>query len=290
MMDLSVFRKKSLLKLASVLALSTLLLAAAGCGSSSKEASSGKAGETKELKYRVMPTATSDLFDGGIKPILEKKGYKLTPVKITDSIQREMALDEGKIDFHVDAHKAWIDQVNKSKGTHLTAILPLPTVPTAIYGGSKKTLEEVAPGDVIAIPNDASNLARAYQLLEQLGWIKLDPNKDKDHVTGKDIVENPKNLQFKEMKGPSINTIRSDVAYIILRGSDAYNAKIDFNSALFAENLDSIKDSMRIALCIADKNKDTQWVKDIIEAYKSPEFKEYVKKTGSFWILPDYMK
>lgn len=137
-MDFSVFRKKSLLKLASVLALSTLLLAAAGCGSSSKEASSGKAGETKELKYRVMPTATSDLFDGGIKPILEKKGYKLTPVKITDSIQREMALDEGKIDFHVDAHKAWIDQVNKSKGTHLTASCPCPPFPPPSMEAAKR--------------------------------------------------------------------------------------------------------------------------------------------------------
>ena len=201
-----------------------------------------------------------------------------------------MALDEGKIDFHVDAHKAWIDQVNKSKGTHLTAILPLPTVPTAIYGGSKKTLEEVAPGDVIAIPNDASNLARAYQLLEQLGWIKLDPSKDKDHVTGKDIVENPKNLQFKEMKGPSINTIRSDVAYIILRGSDAYNAKIDFSSALFPESADTMNPRMRMCLSIQEKNKEQPWVKDLIEAYRSPEFKKFMETQSKIWILPDYLK
>jgi D-methionine transport system substrate-binding protein len=279
-----------ILKTAISILLSVAFLATLGCGGGEKKPAASVPAQKKELKYRVMPTATSDLFEAGVKPLLEKKGYKLTPVKIKDSIQREIALDEGNIDFHVDAHAAWINAVNKSKGTHLVAILPLPTVPTGIYAGKKTDLKQIANGDTVAIPNDASNLARSYQLLERLGWIKLDEKKDKDHVTAKDIISNPKNLKFQEMKGPSINAIKTDVAFIILRGSDAYNAKLDFNTVLFAESSDSMKDSMRIALCIAEKNKNAAWVKDIIAAYKSPEFKEFTKKNGTFWILPDYMK
>ena len=279
-----------ILKTAISILLSVAFLATLGCGGGEKKPAASVPAQKKELKYRVMPTATSDLFEAGVKPLLEKKGYKLTPVKIKDSIQREIALDEVNIDFHVDAHAAWINAVNKSKGTHLVAILPLPTVPTGIYAGKKTDLKQIANGDTVAIPNDASNLARSYQLLERLGWIKLDEKKDKDHVTAKDIISNPKNLKFQEMKGPSINAIKTDVAFIILRGSDAYNAKLDFNTVLFAESSDSMKDSMRIALCIAEKNKDAAWVKDIIAAYKSPEFKEFTKKNGTFWILPDYMK
>ena len=279
-----------ILKTAISILLSVAFLATLGCGGGEKKPAASVPAQKKELKYRVMPTATSDLFEAGVKPLLEKKGYKLTPVKIKDSIQREIARDEGNIDFHVDAHAAWINAVNKSKGTHLVAILPLPTVPTGIYAGKKTDLKQIANGDTVAIPNDASNLARSYQLLERLGWIKLDEKKDKDHVTAKDIISNPKNLKFQEMKGPSINAIKTDVAFIILRGSDAYNAKLDFNTVLFAESSDSMKDSMRIALCIAEKNKDAAWVKDIIAAYKSPEFKEFTKKNGTFWILPDYMK
>ena len=279
-----------ILKTAISILLSVAFLATLGCGGGEKKPAASVPAQKKELKYRVMPTATSDLFEAGVKPLLEKKGYKLTPVKIKDSIQREIALDEGNIDFHVDAHAAWINAVNKSKGTHLVAILPLPTVPTGIYAGKKTDLKQIANGDTVAIPNDASNLARSYQLLERLGWIKLDEKKDKDHVTAKDIISNPKNLKFQEMKGPSINAIKTDVAFIILRGSDAYNAKLDFNTVLFAESSDSMKDSMRIALCIAEKNNDAAWVKDIIAAYKSPEFKEFTKKNGTFWILPDYMK
>ncbi|XOQ52990.1 MAG: D-methionine transport system substrate-binding protein [Succiniclasticum sp.] len=263
----------------------------AGCGSE-KKSSQGAAsdGTKKVLTYRRLPTATSDLFDAGIKPILEKKGYTLKGVSITDSVQREMALDEGAIDFHVDAHFAYLKAINASKGTHLMGAVAVPTVPEGLYPGQKKTLAEVADGDTIAIPNDASNLARSYQLLEGLGWIKLDPKKDRNQVTGNDVIANPKHLKFKEMTGPTIANIREDVAYVILRGSDAYNAKIDFNSALFQENDKDIAPEMRMALCINSNNKDAQWVKDIVAAYKSPEFKEFMKTQGKFWITPDYMK
>lgn len=272
--------------------ISSLLVVTTGCSSSSsdKQSASGEQSTKKVLKYRVMPTATSDLFEAGIKPILEKKGYKLEAVHIKDSVQREMALEEGQIDFHVDAHQAWIDAINASKGTHLTTVLDTPTVPTGIYSGSKTALDEVADGDTILVPNDASNLARSYQLLSHLGWISLDSSKDINHVTAADITANPKNLNFKEMKGPTIASVRTDAAYIILRGSDAYNAKIDFNSVLYPETAKDINKKMYMALCINEKNKDTQWVKDIIAAYKSPEFKEFMKTQGSFWILPDYLR
>ena len=269
----------------------SLLLVTAGCGGSSdNQKASADQGTKKVLKYRVMPTATSDLFEAGVKPILEKKGYKLEAVNIKDSVQREMALEEGQIDFHVDAHQAWIDAINDSKGTHLTTILATPTVPTGLYAGSKTSLDQVADGDTILVPNDASNLARSYQLLSHLGWITLDPSKDPNHVTAADITSNPKNLNFKEMKGPTIPSVRTDAAYIILRGSDAYNAKIDFNSVLYPETEKDINDKMYMAICINEKNKDTQWAKDLVAAYKSPEFKEFMKTQGSFWILPDYLR
>lgn len=281
-----------ILKVIGAALISSLLVITAGCGSSStdKQSASNDQNTKKVLKYRVMPTASSDLFEAGIKPILEKKGYKLEAVNIKDSVQREMALEEGQIDFHVDAHQAWIDAINASKGTHLTTVLNIPTVPTGVYAGSKTSLDEVSDGDTILVPNDASNLARSYQLLSHLGWISLDSSKDINHVTAADITSNPKNLVFKEMKGPTIASVRTDAAYIILRGSDAYNAKIDFNSVLYPETEKDINDKMYMALCINEKNKDTQWVKDIIAAYKSPEFKEFMKTQGNFWILPDYLK
>lgn len=263
----------------------------AGCGlGSTSDTSAASGGAKKELKYRVMPTASSDLFEAGVKPILEKKGYKLKAVKITDSIQREMALEEGAIDFHVDANQSYLQNFNKQKGTHLLGVLEIPTAPMGIYGGSRKTLEEVQDGDTIAIPNDATNISRAYQLLSRIGWVKLDPAKDINLVTKDDVIENPKHLKFREMRGGTIASVRSDVAFIVLRGADAYNAKIDYDTALSAETRENIAAPMELQLAVKENNQNAPWVKDIIDAYKSPEFKAYMNKQSKFWIRPAYLQ
>lgn len=283
---------KSIMKWMAVVSIIFGMAVVSGCGNDNQNstANGSTSAQGKELKYRVMPTASSDLFEAGIKPILEKKGYKLKAVKITDSIQREMALEEGAIDFHVDANQSYLQNFNKQKGTHLIGVLEIPTAPMGIYGGSRKTLDEVQDGDTIAIPNDATNISRAYQLLSRIGWVKLDPSKDINLVTKDDVIENPKHLNFREMRGGTIASVRTDVAFIVLRGADAYNAKIDYDTALSAETRDNIAEPMELQLAVQEKNKDASWVKDISEAYHSPEFKKFMNTQSKFWIRPDYLK
>jgi D-methionine transport system substrate-binding protein len=252
------------------------------------EASGAK--DHPEIKYRRMPTATSDLFEAGIVPILEKKGYKFTPVEITDSVQREIALSEDEIDMHVDAHTAYIENFNKDQGTELAAVLAIPTVPTGIYGGSKDSLDGIADGDKIAFPNDASNEARSLQLLSEIGFITMNEGIEPTKYTLADIKENPHNLEFVEMKGGTIAGVRTDFAFIILRGSDAYNAGIDFGTALAAESQKDILPDNMMQVIVNGKHKDEAWVKDITAAYQSEEFKEFMKSQSAFWILPDYLK
>ncbi|PPK83304.1 D-methionine transport system substrate-binding protein [Lacrimispora xylanisolvens] len=256
------------------------------------EAASEAAGakDHPEIKYRRMPTATSDLFEAGIVPILEKKGYKFTPVEITDSVQREIALSEDEIDMHVDAHTAYINNFNKDQGTELTAVLAIPTVPTGIYSGSKDKLDNVADGDKIAFPNDASNEARSLQLLSEIGFITMNEGIEPTKYTLADIKENPHKLEFVEMKGGTIAGVRTDFAFIILRGSDAYNAGIDFGTALAAESQKDILPDNMMQIIVNGKHKDEAWVQDVKAAYQSEEFKEFIKTQSSFWILPDYLK
>lgn len=243
----------------------------------------------RELKYRRMPTATSDLFEEGVAPILEAEGYTLTPVEITDSVQRELALAEGDIDFHVDANKAYLDKTNDAQGTNLVPALQIPTVPTGIYPGSKDDLADIADGDTIAFPDDPANEARALHLLQDAGLITMDENVTPTDYTLADIVENPYNLAFTEMAGGNIPSVRGDFSYIILRGSDAYNGGIDFDTALAAESAESILDDSRMTICINGDNADEGWVQDLVDAYQSEEFKAFMETQSDIWILPDYL-
>lgn len=162
---------------------------------------------------------------------------------------------------------------------------PIPTVPAGIYAGSKSDLKQVADGDTIAVPNDASNTARAYALLQKAGLIKLDPKKDLTAVTQQDIVENPHHLKFTEMKSLNIPAVRGDFAYIVITGAIVYNAKIDPATALMKED---ILPHLLLQLVVQDKDKNSQWAKDIAAAYKSPEFARYMKDNNKgLWFDPN---
>jgi len=259
-----------------------MMLAAftAGCGGSSKQAA-----DKKELTFSKSQGPYSDLFEKGVKPILEKKGYKITGKDMSDLLQADIVLNEGEVDFNVEQHTAYMENFNKKQGGHLVALTPIPTVPAGIYAGSKTKLEDLADGDTIAVPNDASNTARAYALLQKAGWIKMDPKKDLATVTQQDIVENPHHLKFTEMKSLNIPSVRTDFSFIVITGSIVYNAKIDPSTALLKE---TILPHLLLQLVVADKNKDAQWARDIVEAYHSKEFADYMAKNNTgLWYDPN---
>lgn len=260
----------------------------AGCGSDSGKSTDKGASTKKELKYSKSQGPYSDLFEKGVKPILEKKGYKFVGKDMSDLLQADIALNEGEVDFNVEQHTAYMENFNKKQGGHLAAITPIPTVPAGIFAGSKTSLDQVADGDTVAVPNDASNTARAYALLQKAGWIKLDPKKDLSTVTQQDIIENPHHLKFTEMKSLNIPAVRNDFSYIVITGAIIYNAKIDPATALMKED---ILPHLMLQLVVQDKNKDAQWAKDIADAYKSAEFQEYMKKNNKgLWFDPNAKK
>ena len=250
----------------------------AGCGSSSDTSSK------KELTYSKSQGPYSDLFEKGVKLILEKKGYTFVGKDMSDLLQADVALNDGEVDFNVEQHTAYMNDFNKKQNGHLAAITPIPTVLAGIYPGAKSNLSQVADGDTVAVPNDVANTARAYALLQKIGWIKLDPSKDITKVTQQDIIENPHHLQFTEMKSLNIPAVRGDFAYIVITGSIVYNAKIDPKTALATED---IVPDMLLQVVVEDKNKDTQWAKDLAAAYNSDEFKQYMKEhNDGLWYVP----
>ncbi|WP_298704201.1 MetQ/NlpA family ABC transporter substrate-binding protein [uncultured Veillonella sp.] len=274
-MKLTGFKKLGALAL--TVALGAVLLA--GCGNDSASA------DKKELVFSKSQGPYSELFEQGVKPILEKKGYKITARDMSDLVQADVALKDGEVDFNVEQHTAYMENFNNKQGGHLVALTPIPTVPAGIYPGAKSDLSQIANGDTIAVPNDASNTARAYALLQKAGLIKLDPSKDLSTVTKADIIENPHNLNFVEMKSLTIPSVRTDFAFIVITGSIVYNAKIDPATALMKED---ILPHLLLQLVVLEKNKDTQWAKDLKDAYNSAEFKEYINThNNGLWYVPE---
>ncbi|MGG5343444.1 MetQ/NlpA family ABC transporter substrate-binding protein [Enterococcus sp. AZ192] len=243
--------------------------------------------ETKDKIIRVgtSPGPYSELFLEAVKPILEKQGYQIKQNEFTELIQADIALAEGTIDLNVDQHTAYLNNFNENKDAHLIGITPIPTVAAGLFPGRKSQLEDVQKKDKVGIPDDPSNTARAFNLLQKAGWIELKEGIDSVKATKNDIVSNPKELEFVEMTSAQIPRSLEDLDFAVIPGSIVYSAKLDPKESLLSE--DVLKEYELVAT-IDEKNKESDWAKAVVDAYHSKEFKTYLNEHNqeNYWFVP----
>ena len=114
----------------------------------------------------------------------------------------------------------------------------------------------------------------------------MDPSKDISTVTQNDITKNLYDIKFTEMDSTMIPQSLDEFDYAVITGSIVYNAKIDPSTALLQED---ILDHLLLQVLVRKDNKDSKWAKDIVKAYQSDEFKEYLDKSNDgLWYVPEY--
>ena len=178
-----------------------------------------------------------------------------------------------------------MENFNKTQNGNLVAVSKIPTIPAGIFSSKHKDLKAITKAAKIAIPSDVSNTARAYKLLEKAGWIKMDSKANVSKLTKDDIEDNPYQLDITEMDSANIPRALDDFDFAVITGSIVYSAGIDASSALLQED---ILDHLILQVVVKEENKNSQWAKDIKEAYQSKEFKEYLEKNNKgLWFVPN---
>ena len=254
----------------------------------STEAAADTTGDKKEIVYGKSQGPYTELFEAAIVPILEKEGYTVKGVDFSDLQTADIGLNDGDVDVNVEQHTAYMENFNANYNADLVALSPIPTVPAGVYSAKYKSVDEIPDGAKVAVPNDASNTARCYLMLQKIGWIKLADDVDPSAVTQDDIVENPHNIEFTEMKSLTIPAAIQDFDYVAITGSVVYNAGIDPSTALATED---IQDHLVLQVVVKEENKDAEWAKAIVDAYHSYEFKQYMEENNDgLWWIPDELK
>ena len=216
---------------------------------------------------------------------MEKKGYKFEVVEFSDLLQNDTALNEGDIEVNVEQHTAYMNNFNDSQKGNLVALSPIPTVPAGIFSSKHKSLNELKDGAKIAIPSDASNAARGYNLLQKAGWIKLNENINVAKATQKDIKENTHKLEIVEMDSANIPRSLDDFDYAVIPGSIVYSAGINPSTVLLQED---ILNHLLLQIVVKKGNENSDWAKAIVEAYHSDEFKKYMEQNNKgLWFIPN---
>lgn len=273
-------KRKSLV----IITLLSVFLLIIGCGKKS-ERNKTNSGDKKVIKYGKASGPYTVLFEKAIIPILEKKGYKFEVVEFSDLLQNDTALNEGDIDVNVEQHTAYMNNFNDSQKGNLVALSPIPTVPAGIFSSKHKSLNELKDGAKIAIPSDASNAARGYNLLKKAGWIKLNENINVAKATQKDIKENTHKLEIVEMDSANIPRSLDDFDYAVIPGSIVYSAGINPSTVLLQED---ILNHLLLQVVVKKGNENSNWAKAIVEAYHSDEFKKYMEQNNKgLWFIPN---
>lgn len=145
----------------------------------------------------------------------------------------------------------------------LTAALAVSSL--AGCGSSKKL--------VIAVPNDTTNEARALLLLQDNGIIKL---KDGAGITATvgDIVENPKNIEFKEVEAAQVPNTLKDVDYAVINANYAIEAGLDpVNGSLAIEGSSSAYGNI---LAVKAGNENSDKTKALVAALQSQQVADFI--------------
>ena len=152
----------------------------------------------------------------------------------------------------------------------IVSVLLIAVLALAIFAGCSDTQSQSI---TIAVPNDATNEARALLLLQANGYIKL---KDGAGITAtvNDIAENPKNIKFNEVEAAQLPNVLKDVDYAVINSNYAIPA-----------NLNPVKDSLLIEdsassygniLAVKEGNENTPKIKALKAALESKKVADFI--------------
>lgn len=268
-----------------------VVFALAACGGQSQKetaaasdasAASSVAAEKKEIVFGTTVGDFGDMVKEQIQPALEKKGYTVKLVEFTDYVRPNQALAEGELDINVFQHKPYLDDFKKEHKLDIVEVFQVPTAPLGLYPGKLKSLDEVKEGSSVSAPNDPSNFARALVMMNDLGWLKLKDGINPLTASKNDIAENLKKIKIVELEAAQLPRSRADVDFAVVNGNYAMSSGMKLTETLFQEP--SFAYVNWAAVKTADK--DSQWVKDVTEAYNSDEFKAYAKQRFAGYKYP----
>ncbi|SDH60932.1 MetQ/NlpA family ABC transporter substrate-binding protein [Janthinobacterium sp. YR213] len=243
--------------------------------------------DPKDITIGTSAGPYADQIKLGIKPILEKQGYKVKLVEFNDYIQPNFALAEGSLDANVFQHIVYLKKFALEHKLALTDLIAIPTAPIAIYSKKHKTLDDVKEGTTVGLPNDPTNQARALVLLDQLGWIKLRASFDPVRASEKDIAVNTRKIKLLPLEAAQLPRSLGDTDYSFINGNYALASGLKLTDALVAEKISPNYINL-VAIRTADKDK--QFAKDLAAAYRSREFLDITNKHFAGYSKPDYQQ
>ncbi len=219
--------------------------------------------------------------------LLSQQGWTLKVTEFEDYVQPNLVVESGEIDANYFQHIPYLNNFNEENGTHLVNAGGIHYEPFGIYPGTKSSLSDLTSGDVVAVPNDTTNEARALLLLEANGLLKL---KDGAGLTATtlDIVENPLDLKIQELEAAQVSRVKNEVALVVLNGNYALEAGFSVGQDSIAyETSDSEAAATYVnVIAIKEGRENDAGIRALVDTLKSDAIKAYINETYDGAVVP----
>ena len=244
------------------------------------------ADDDKTITVAASETPHSEILEAA-KPILEEEGYDLEVTVFDVYVQPNEVVESGDFDANYFQHIPYLNSFNEEKGTHLVNAGGIHYEPFGIYPGTKSSLDDIADGDTIAVPNDTTNEARALLLLQDNGIIKLKDGAGLE-ATVNDIEENPYNVEIVELAAEQVARVAEETSYIVLNGNYALQAGYSVSKdALAYETSDSEAAKTYVnVIAVKEGNENSDKIKALVDVLKSDEIKDFINEKYDGAVIP----
>ena len=188
------------------------------------------------------------------------------------------ALNDGEIDANYFQHLPFYETQVAELGYDLAHYDGVHIEPIGLFSEKVGSVDEIADGASIGIPNNPSNQGRALFLLQAEGLITMPEDADPTTATVLDVADNPKNLKFVEADAAQLPRSLADVDVAVINGNFALQA--DLTPSEDAIALEAGEDNPYaniVAVRAADKDKPELLKLD--ELLHSQEVKDFIAET-----------
>lgn len=270
-----------------ILSAALIFTLAGATGCSSNDSGSANADSSTIIKVGANITPHSEILEQA-QPLLAAKGITLEIVKLEDSITPNTGVIEGSLDANYFQHVPYLEQFNLENGSDLVSIGAVHYEPFGIYAGRVSDLADLPDGAVVAVPNNVTNEARALLLLAQEGLLTLSDDAG-INATPEDIIDNPKNIEFRELAPEQLVAALPDVDVAVINGNYAIEGGLHVSQALAVEANDGLAAQTygNIIATSADKANDAA-LKTLVEVLQGPEIAEFIENTYDGAVVPLY--
>jgi D-methionine transport system substrate-binding protein len=262
-------------------AVAALALVATACGGSD-----AKDAADKPLVVGASPVPHAEILDYIAKDLAPKAGLKLEVKQFSDYVLPNTALVDHQLDANYFQTVPYLEDQEKARGFKAVSVVGVHIEPLGIYSKKVHSLAAVANGAQVALPNDATNEARALRLLEANKLITLKPGSGQTATT-RDVAGNPKGLKFAEVEAAQTPRALDDADLAVINGNYALEAGL--TPAKDALALESAKNNpnANILATLPDEQNDPR-VKKLARLLTSPEVKKFIDDKYKGAVIPAF--